>query len=414
MSPYPSEVIVGKLVLEKKPKVKVGVVLEPKITHVDGENIITMERVGIIEGYQDDITCIPLSRDGNASCYLIGGNIVKHYPRHKISLKHNPRKFQRRGKVTKAIEKTLLSKNGNFRDKSHPMHWIVRSVTRSAGKIRIEVTGILDGGHRHLVITENLLKNLVKSQHEFWAFIYMNYPLNRLHEMANGLNLSSALKDQTIMYYNGKYSMFQKAWPDLFKNGHDGVFKITENQKNWKHDADDFVMLLVTANRKIRNTLTAFACSRGENKIWFNEHNGMFQRLFPSNTLSGLGLCVDYAQMYVAEVLEQYSPDLVKKSNAKTKHLYFIDRDIEKACRDKHYFLAVVASLMDTQLDMIGKGDKARYVWKKKFIKNIESNIRKSVYLHGKKMAKIISTCKDFPKNSPAWIEILNLFKEAK
>ena len=398
------------LTLLPKSKVKFKVILKPEAKEEGGKNVISLTRVGIIEGYQDDIQCVPWVKSGHATCYIVRFNITKHYPRVEISLEHNPRRFQRRGKITKAIAETLRSKKGDFSDKSHPVHWIGSVKKFPNGKIRIEVTGILDGGHRHLIITEEMLANLVKPQHYINAFIYMNYPIERLRSMANGLNLSSALKDQTIHNYNGAYDMFRKPVPELFKNGYDGHFKVQENQKGWKLDIDDIVMLMVTINQDPFKGLPSFAWNRGDKKGYFNEHKGMFARLFPAKTFVDMGLCIDYCQMYMAEVLEQHAPKLVRKATVKTGTLGFINRNIEIACRDKSYFYATAASLMLTQMSLVGSGSKSHFVWKSGFASNMEKSVRRSVYNKGKQMAKIIMKG-NFTKESALWKEMLQLFE---
>ena len=379
------------------------------------DNVLQMQQMAVIEGYPDDIKCILWNKNGKEKHYILRFNILKHYPNVKISLEYNPRKFQRHGKVTKAISGTLVSKDCDFADRSHPVHWVGRVINLPGGKIRIEVTGILDGGHRHMVITEHLMDKLLKSQHNINVNLYMDYSPEHLRDMANGLNLSGSLKDQTIMNYNHKFDMFQKAWPDIFKGGHDGVFKVMENQKGWKLDADDILVLLVAASpARSKDNLIAFACNRNENKEKFSDHNGMYAKQYPSETLRILGQVIDYSQLYMAEVLEQHSPNKVKKATAKWNRLHFIGRDIETVCKDKSYFYVLAACFMKTQLAIEGEGSKLRYVWKKGFAQNLEKNIRQLVYNNGKSFAKTISKAKNFGKESPLWNEILKTIQGGK
>ena len=400
----------GKQSLKVKPSSKMQVILKKDL---EDENILQMEQTAIIEGYPDDIKLILWQKRGKEQLYFINFNILKNYPNVKISLKYNPRKFQRHGKVTKAISATLTSKNCNFADRSHPVHWVGKVTKLPGGKIRIEVTGILDGGHRHLVITEHLLDKLLKAQHTINVFLYMDYTDEHLRDVANGLNLSGSLKDQTIMNYNHKFDMFQSAWPALFKNGHDGIFKVMENQKGWRLDADDILVLLSSFDIH-KNTLDAFACKRGDKKEKFSDHNGMYAKQFPAQNLHILGQVIDYCQLYMAEILEQHAPHRVKRANARFNRLHFIGRDIDTICKDKACFYGLTACFMRMYLTSEGSGPKMKYVWKKNFVSNIEKTIRQTIYAHAKSISKTVLKAKNFGKEAPLWNEILKTIQGSK
>jgi len=376
------------------------------------KKVLTLE----VEGPQDDIMIHLLGKNKKSSHWLAKFKVSK-FPfegftsedLRKFLIDCNPRIFQRRSKITKEIAKTLKSSKENFADMSHPIH-AVGSISRKNGRVVVHILGIMDGGHRIRTIMECILDGTLKPHHEIFIHIYENYSEEMIHKIAKNLNAVRQLQPKTITHYDGGYEIFAKAWPDLFAKGHDGKFKVTENQTKTNMDIDDFVILLVAANPDWlgKNTITAFACSRSENKEKFADSTGLYNKLYPTETLRVLGKVVDYVQYYLSEAFEKDFPKLVKASRAKTRHLWFIDKDTEYVCKEKGYQYALVAAIMKKELEKKGKG----FAWRSRMLADPEKYVRQLIYDIKTPYAKIAMADKYFSKQSPLWEKVIKLVKK--
>lgn len=350
--------------------------------------------------------------------------------------KFDPRLWHRVTKLTHAIDVSF--QKGKMRHLSQPVE-VVGKVEIRDGKVKCSLLGIMNGGGRIGTICELIkaCREAILKKNGLKMAVFENYPKSLLHDMAKSFNSNDPIKGKSIRHFDGKHNMYKAWWPDLFKDGIDGVFKVTDNQDS-EHimDIDDISMLLHKGHPFLRAALGEDLKKTGKlpamirnSKIaplsqdrepalsHFEDHNGWYGKQYPKSTGLTIGLLLDYANFYLSEFIDdKYASNdknkqmTIHSKTSRRRQLFFAGIESDTYTKQRGYFYVIVLSLMLLGLER----KKGQLVWNSDISSDPKKYMRILINDVGHDVVKIIRKvgARNFNKDGEGWQSVFDVIKK--